>query len=202
MAKIKHRMSHTPTHRTWISMRRRCTAKSHHQYSEYGGRGIVICDRWNDFLLFLEDMGCRPDGHTIDRIDNDGPYSPENCRWALPVVQINNRRNTSTLTYRGEKMSLADWSARTGIPRKTLAMRFHQRWSAQKILETPHKPRQAPRKRSEIPPPSRRNRRYSLTLDGVTKSAAQWARDLGIKYDTIKHRIYGGLSDREVLAKS
>jgi hypothetical protein len=146
MGKIKHRMSHTPTHRSWIAMRRRCRAKSHHGYSEYGGRGITICDRWDDFLIFLADMGERPAGHTLDRIDNDGPYSPGNCRWAPAVVQMNNRRNTWRLTLNQETLSLTEWSERTGIPRRALAMRYHSGWTADKILTTPHRVRKSPRR--------------------------------------------------------
>ena len=76
---------------TWQNMRGRCNSPSHHRYQYYGARGITICSRWDDFWLFVEDMGERPEGHTLDRIDNTGNYEPANCRWADHYVQHNNQ---------------------------------------------------------------------------------------------------------------
>ena len=107
---------------SWAGMIQRCTYKKHKSYKNYGGRGITVCDRWrNSVEDFLTDMGPRPTSkHMIERIDNDGPYSPENCRWATNLEQSRNRQNNRLITFNGEAKTASEWRDLLGVPYKTL----------------------------------------------------------------------------------
>ena len=128
---------------TYIHMIYRCYDPKCSQYKHYGGRGIRVCDRWNYYKLdegeglrnFLEDMGPKPEGMTLDRIDNDGDYSPENCRWATQEQQNNNTRRNVYLTYKGETMSMSQWSRKTGIPKSTISIRKKRGESDEEALD-------------------------------------------------------------------
>ena len=123
----KHGMSHTRLYNTWTNMKSRCTNPKDEFYKDYGGRGIKVCDEWmKSFSSFYEwamNNGYA-DHLTIDRIDNDGDYTPDNCRWVDLKEQANNKRNNVTVTINGLTKTLAEWSEITGIPYKTLHVRY------------------------------------------------------------------------------
>ena len=128
----------TPEHTIWRSMKQRCLDKNHRAYRLYGARGIAICSQWLDFRVFLQDMGKRPSPrHSLDRIDNDGPYAPENCRWATSTQQVSNRRVTVKLSHNGQTRTMREWAAITGISYGTLLSRRHYGWSDARILTEP-----------------------------------------------------------------
>ncbi len=133
-----HGKTNTPEHSTWRDMRKRCRNKKSKSYKNYGGRGIYVCEKWNSFESFLEDMGRKPSpGHTIERVDNNGPYSPDNCRWADRKEQMNNVRYNHMLTLNGQTRTMMEWSEITGINYSTLRNRVNvYGWSDEKALTT------------------------------------------------------------------
>lgn len=119
------------------AMRARCHNPKNPNFPRYGGRGISVCERWRlSFTAFLEDMGrCPSNGHSIDRIDNDGDYHPGNCRWADATQQANNRRSSRLISHDGVTMSLAEWSRHKGIGVSTIHARLKNGWSIKRSLE-------------------------------------------------------------------
>jgi hypothetical protein len=140
-----HGFSHKiPEYQIWCDMRRRCHDPKRTDYSRYGGRGIYVCDQWlgeEGFKNFLYDMGRKPFPKAqIDRIDNDGPYSLNNCRWTTPKINNRNRSNIRWFEYNGEKKLLQEWAEEVNIPYKTLVSRIYRnKWSIEKALTTPVK---------------------------------------------------------------
>jgi len=119
-------------------MRQRCVNSNDDEYTNYGGRGIIVCERWMQFENFLADMGEPPTSkHSIDRIDNNGHYCPKNCRWATIAQQARNKRNNHRVTYRGTTKSVIEWSENVDIPYNTLIKRLYRGWSVEKTLTTP-----------------------------------------------------------------
>lgn len=136
----------TPEYTIHTNMLQRCENPQHNSYSQYGGRGIAVCDRWRDsFQAFLDDMGQRPSkDHSIDRIDVNGPYSPENCRWATRKEQGRNQRTNRILTYRGESRCMSEWAEVCGVSYRLLKMRMRYGWSVERALTEPvHSKRRA-----------------------------------------------------------
>ena len=128
-------------YRTYNHMKDRCYRQNDKRYCDYGGRGIVLCEEWkNDYLEFKNwalTNGYRDD-LTIDRIDNDGNYCPQNCRWVDTFVQQNNKRNNRLLTFNGETKTLSQWSRECGLKITTIYMRVYQYgWTIEEALTTP-----------------------------------------------------------------
>jgi len=123
---------------TWRSMRNRCLNPGCGKYPSYGGRGICICPSWASFRVFVGDMGPKPSkSHTLDRIDNDGPYCKENCRWATRKEQQNNTRGNHLLTLDGVTRTTAEWADFLGVNVGTLRARICRGWSDAAVLTTP-----------------------------------------------------------------
>lgn len=113
----------------------RCLNPRSEKWPQYGGRGIAVCQRWQEsFEAFLADMGEPPPDHSLDRIDNDGPYSPENCRWATNNQQARNKSTNRVLTYQGKSQTLAEWAEELGLPRNTIQTRLRLGWSVERAL--------------------------------------------------------------------
>lgn len=132
-----HGMWTTKTWKAWSSMKDRCSIRDHRDQKYYGGKGIKVCDRWkNSFENFLEDMGERPDGYSLDRIDPDGDYTPENCRWASAKKQANNRTNNRIVEFNNERKTLSEWADSVGLKYTTLRARLSNGWGIEKALTT------------------------------------------------------------------
>lgn len=132
-----HGMRGSRTYASWVSMRQRCGNPGSPSYADYGGRGIKVCDRWQSFERFYADMGERPEGCSLDRIDVDGDYEPGNCRWADATTQVRNTRATRRITHDGATRPLAEWAERTGLPYGVLYDRLRHGWSVAATLTTP-----------------------------------------------------------------
>jgi hypothetical protein len=181
--KITHGQSDSPTYKSWSDMKSRCSNPKRLDYSDYGGRGINVCDRWVDsFSLFLADMGFRPSGTTLDRLDVNGDYCPENCRWATAKQQQRNKRNTKHVIFRGGAKSLAEWAEVLHLPYDVIRYRLKAGWTPEEAFTIPV-----------------RDLEDFLTLDGVKKTKAQWCKEKGITQNALLGRLRRGWSVADAL---
>lgn len=132
-----HGSRHSPEYNCWAGMWQRCSNERSQFYDDYGGRGIKVCRRWNRFENFLADMGKRPYGMTLDRENNNGNYTPKNCRWSSKTTQARNRRGNIILSLNGVTMTAAEWSIKTGISIYVICWRVRRGWSAEKAITQP-----------------------------------------------------------------
>jgi len=135
---IIHGMSGTPTYKTWDSMKRRCLNPKDKDFANYGGRGIMVCQRWiTSFACFFEDMGVKPKNMTLDRIDNSRGYSKDNCRWADCKTQGRNKRTNNLQTYNGETLPIIEWAERFNMSDELLRDRLRNGWTMERALFEP-----------------------------------------------------------------
>lgn len=132
---LKHGLSNLPEYAIWLAMRQRCLNPNHPNFHRYGGRGITICVEWEDFAIFLRDMGYRPaDGLSLERRDNNGPYSPENCYWATKLDQANNTSTNAILVCQGLARTVSQWARELGIKANTIIYRKRRGLSDEEAL--------------------------------------------------------------------
>src|SRR5947208_164257 len=122
----------SPEYRTWDALIQRCENPKNNRFHLYGANGVTVCERWrSSFVNFLTDMGPKPRGLTIDRIDNDGNYEPGNCQWSTPKQQARNRRTSAIIEYKGQRRTLVEWSEILGVSYACLQMRLYKGWSVE-----------------------------------------------------------------------
>lgn len=134
------RGARTPEYQVWTGLHKCCSNPKSKDWPNYGGRGIVVCDRWSGetgFANFLEDMGPRPAGHSIERQENDGPYSKGNCIWAPRLEQNRNTRRSRFLTHAGRTQTLSQWAAELRISHSSIINRLRRGWPVSRALSEP-----------------------------------------------------------------
>lgn len=124
------------TYNTWRGMKERCHNPNNNHWHIYGTKGITVCEKWQQFSGFLEDMGPRPKGMSLDRIDGNGNYEPGNCRWATPSQQSRNTERNIWLEWQGRRQTFKDWATELGLYERGLAYRI-ERWGLEKAMTTP-----------------------------------------------------------------
>lgn len=172
----------------YYGMKQRCYNENSINFRYYGGKGVFICDEWlNDCEKFYEwsIKNGYSDNLTIDRIDSNKKYSPDNCKWSSKSEQAYNRSMSVKLTLDGRTMYMTEWAKELGIDKKTLSWRYNNGWSDEEILTRP-----------------RDYKENKLTLNGETHSMSEWSRITGIKVATISYRMRKDWSVEDALTKS
>jgi hypothetical protein len=176
-----HGMSGSREHRIWMGVRRRCSVQ--YGSSSYLIKGIKVCERWNSFECFIEDMGPIPSpAHQIDRIDSNGNYEPTNCRWATLAEQQRNRSSSVFLSFNGETLTQTEWAARIGVTAQAIRHRIGTLgWSTERALTEG--------KKDINGGPHPRSNAVTLEVDGTTLIVSEWARRIGVRPGVLYHRI-------------
>jgi hypothetical protein len=179
---IKHGGYLDPTYTVWRNMNARCNNPKNPKYSRYGGRGIKVVERWRSYATFIADMGPRPEGLCLERIDNDGNYDPSNCEWATYTQENNNTSRNKLITLGSVTKTAAEWCELTGLNHRTLASRLSSSMSVEMALTLPPPPGML----RDIPKPKVHSK---LTHNGQTFTIKDWSKLTGINSATIISRI-------------
>lgn len=184
-----HGMAGTPTYVSYQEMLKRCYDESVIRYPNYGGRGITVCGRWREsFKAFLDDMGVKPEGFSLDRINTDGNYEPSNCRWADAKTQANNKTTNLQITFDGRTMNAQQWAEETGIPARIICQRLRRdKFSTEDALTRPNVLTHRTKKEKIL-----RKRYQPFTANGKTQSLVEWARELKLNPRALLNRISSG----------
>ena len=170
-----------PIYKLWSAIKDRCFNPDSKHYHRYGGRGITMCDAWaNDYAAFASDIGERPEGMTLDRIDNNGNYEPNNVRWATKQEQANNRVTNVFVTHEGLTMSLADWARHKGWKYGLLTSRWKNGLRGEELL---------------APPEYERGK--LVEFRGEFRTLPDWVKALGVNYQTLRWRLNNGRNLQE-----
>lgn len=161
-----------PIYKLWVSIKGRCFNPQHNTYHRYGGRGITMAPEWvDDFSAFKSALGPRPNGASLDRIDNNGNYEPNNVRWATRKVQANNRETNVLLTHEGVTLTLAQWAEKLGWKYGLLASRWKKGLRGADLF---------------APPMYVRGK--EITYEGETMTLPEWSKKYGVPYATLVWR--------------
>lgn len=177
MGRYKENGEYTRLGRIHHNMKTRCTNPNYDKYQYYGGKGISVCDEWMRSYDAFEEWALSHgynDALTLDRINTDNNYSPENCRWVSRKEQANNRSSNHFLTYNGITKTIQQWSEETGLTPGCITQRIKAGWDANRILTEPYHDTHKPR---------------YLTYNGVTKRMHEWAKEFGLSYKILQNRI-------------
>lgn len=177
-----HGMRFTRTYKSYDSMKQRCNNPNNKDYRYYGGKGVIVCNRWlESFMNFFEDMGERPQGMSIDRLDNSEHYCKENCKWSDKYEQSNNRKGITCVEIGGVKKTISQWQKISGVSRSTILKRINAGITGHEII------RESSKKNIQIP------------FNGVAHTTIEWSKITGIAPNTLNYRLKHGWTVNDAL---
>lgn len=168
---------------SYTDMMTRCQNPNRPHFYRYGGRGIKVCKRWHKFENFYADMGNKPKNKSLDRIDNNGDYTPENCKWSSAREQANNRRNNIAVEIEGKKWTIAQWSRLADIDPKMVYRRYHKGIKGKALLK------------------SSSYKIVYIKVNSEVKSLNEWAIQMKMHRSTLRYRYLKGVKGDELFAK-